>query len=1825
MSANSDKMSDMIESTEQAQSAELTAGSGFTYEDRVAGVYLASLLTEAGAPSLDAYIVTRVSFQQSTFGHPLDDLIVDANANDDSATQLSLQIKRSLRIGAGVTNTDFRSVVTASWDTLTKPDFREGVDRYGCVVDTISADRLRALRTVCDWARASADATHFASRFATDGPASATHSQIKQAIESILVEHTGAKLDNAQLHRFLSHFVAIQLDALHEGETTSPLVAQQLQGVLADSESGRSQDLWEALLRLASENRGRAAALERPNLLLALKGRFRLRGSNALRSDIELVNTIARDWPEAIEGRICGVAVPRPKLRAALDESASSHRFVQVHGLPGTGKTAALKHLALDCLTAGPILFLTPDRLAGNSWQAFAQSIGLSCRDPKTLLAEIGALGTPYLFIDGIDRIESAQRNIITDLLYPILHSEALSDWRVVVTARDIGIEPLRNWLPAELFAMQGIGMVEVKPFDDDEAAALADNLPGLRPLLFSTPQVQQIARRPFFASVLARELASSEAISAPQSEVDLTERWWRGGGYNAPPSETLQRQRAIIDLARTACRQLGRPFALSRLKDATIDTLQALIADGIIEEVEEGHSAKFSHDIFFEWSFLHSLKDEEDWIRAIGEVGEPPVLGRVVELLSQLEFASEENWQSHLARIEASNLRSQWMRAWLLGPLSAADFNEHVEVFDRVVSSDNYRFLEKVLVWFQAERMRPNDYILSHNAATKDLCRNEIIRYADALGWPSDFTMWQQMLGWLFSRLDALPKALVPQILPVFEVWQNALRGIPNVISERIVEQSVTWLTSIEDAEYPHRFSMHFGEWSDVGRREALSGLASRLRSLVILSAESVPKVVGDYLARVTTQDRIHVEVYKDIVGFSATLAQTHPEQLAALAEAQLLKELPEDTHHRLRRKAQEHAEEMKRIRTKPESELTQLEQRRLDSPPSLSLIGGVSHWDWDHLAINDSSGAYFPASPLREPFHSLFQNSAETALRLTRRLCNHAITAWRQLHHLDYDRRGTPISSEFVFPWGTQIMWGGTKEYLWGRGWRGPQAIKCALHALDSWTFEQIKAGAEPDEVIRRLVEGHESVAPLAIAVCVALETQRISKTTLPLATNQRLWHADIQRWLNEQSGARSMLIGFRGTRSDRPHIEAVQQDFERPCRKMELRQLAQVFVLYEDDKLREAAQTAIQNFPNDLAFEYEEQRKNDAYAQQLRETADNWAEWGKPENYRSQKLPDEPNKQLVYLENPKSEEPKAVEAAQYHEQYLREMALFNWVTDTFEKGVVSTRMTIDEAWKTAKGIDHAQLFAQRDSGDISDMTRGAVAGAAAIAVCFPDESSDDFRSWAKDVVDRAYRTPEPDKDWFAGAIIPWHPLLFVAKALASQVSLEVASHEAAKRLLALTAHPLDLVCREATKQCLACWDSDRRLAWIGLDLGLRLCIRQRTLRGSGERSFDVQREQTERLDVAQDSIAAYLESSDYPELVTLPAPWELALQQRVNWFAEEDEGVDQEGDYAEMVWQDPHRYWDWDTAQEVLSLIPIDKLMQDAELRTKFLTLVDNLLDWTLERMNPSWQEDDPHGHDDRHTDLLQWIGQLSITLAYVCNHLSEKDATTRYLSRIYQLDDEQCLSFLSGFVDIFICLTVLDADEVSSNAIAILDSALTHVLRHRTFERRSYREGEVYGNDLPRIIPAFLFVHVPKADTAARFANGDWSEIEVVMPLVDKFIKTAGWVPSVAGDYITLVERAAEHYPPERFADQVIAIFEIEDLTRAGWTNTTLPARIAVMVQNLTEKKQSLDIGLAQKMLRILDFLVDMGDRRSAALQLSETFKNIKRDISLTDAA
>lgn len=519
-------------------SPELTGGTGFTFEDVAAANYLAALVCGTTAAGLAARIVQRVAQQQADFGEPLDDVIVDAvSLADGSTMRLSLQVKRSLTVSSAISNADFREVVQRSWQTLQRPTFRSHVDRFGAVVGTIAGDAFRTFTTVCELARSSESAAHFAQRFEECGNASQAQRAALEAVRNVVEEIATEPVGDESLHRLLSHFVLIKVDALHEGSADEADVLAWLQRALAPGQAGRAAELWLQLRQLARNGAGRSAEFTRAMALRQLSGGIRFAGTPALTGDLQVLHEGTRNWLSQQADDIGGVHVTRAAPRAALAAEMAAHRLTLVKGLPGTGKTVLLRCLLADCAADGSTLLLTANRLTGRSWVEYARAIGLSQVALEPLLVEIAASGHGVLFIDGLDRVAPEQRPVVTDVLGQILSNPVLNNWRVVATARDAGIEPLRNWVPAALLAGPGVGYVDVGNLSDEEASSLAASVPALHPLLTGGDErVRALARRPFFAAVLARGFsrAGYPAEFAPQSEVDLIDAWW-SRGVSAP------------------------------------------------------------------------------------------------------------------------------------------------------------------------------------------------------------------------------------------------------------------------------------------------------------------------------------------------------------------------------------------------------------------------------------------------------------------------------------------------------------------------------------------------------------------------------------------------------------------------------------------------------------------------------------------------------------------------------------------------------------------------------------------------------------------------------------------------------------------------------------------------------------------------------------------------------------------------------------------------------------------------------------------------------------------------------------------------------------------------------------------------------------------------------------------------------------------------------------------------------------------------------------------------------------------------------------------
>jgi hypothetical protein len=94
------------------------------------------------------------------------------------------------------------------------------------------------------------------------------------------------------------------------------------------------------------------------------------------------------------------------------------------------------------------------------------------------------------------------------------------------------------------------------------------------------------------------------------------------------------------------------------------------------------------------------------------------------------------------------------------------------------------------------------------------------------------------------------------------------------------------------------------------------------------------------------------------------------------------------------------------------------------------------------------------------------------------------------------------------------------------------------------------------------------------------------------------------------------------------------------------------------------------------------------------------------------------------------------------------------------------------------------------------------------------------------------------------------------------------------------------------------------------------------------------------------------------------------------------------------------------------------------------------------------------------------------------------------------------------------------------------------------------------------------------------------------------------------------FLTLCERADVAYPVDAFAAEANAVLSSLSNAKGGWAGTTLPARTAATVQRLADANFPLRTDQAKELLRVLDALIDLGDRRSAALEQAEAFRGVQ---------
>ncbi|MFL9481004.1 ATP-binding protein [Acinetobacter baumannii] len=1398
--------------------------------------------------------------------------------------------------------------------------------------------------------------------------------------------------------------------------------------------------------------------------------------------------------------------------------------------------------------------------------------------------------GVPIVFIDGIDRVSENSKPIIEDLIRTIFNNHDLTNWKIVTTLRDTGLEPLKVWIGA-LLKSTNIQTINIELLNDDECYALAQQIPGIKRLLFSDSKVKEIIRRPFFTKVLTGLKTNH---FEPESELELIDAWWKRGGFNATGQSIYNRQDLLKRLSELKSQNLSN--SVKRREIQPIDALDSLVVDGIIHVNSKSSTVDFTHDIFYEWSLLYLLLEEDkDWLNKIESFGQPPYIGRVIELLAQQEFIDDQ-WISHLENPKFKELRSQWLRAWVIGPIGHPKFIDLSSGYTQALHGNDFDLFNKLLTWFQAEKTKANPAFLM---------QSDNLEMAIQYPWPSDTLLWQTLLEYIFKLISGLPPKVYPQILKIFEVWQYVGIHVPsNQMSKMILDVSIDWLLEISQK----------GRANDWGQMVNLKDFKFSLINLVLVSMQSNPTYTERYLNFLLSETELSREIYTHIVGASSVISQHYPKLLVDLTLKLLLDELPKARIEREERSHQRKKQYYQELLAKPEKERTEEEKldiknRELFSPIGIDSL--INDSDWENLSIKYESRYFYPSSPLREPFYSLLTYSEETGLQLIRDLSNHAIKAWKQLCELSGQ---VPIPTIIEFPWEMQKFWGNEKQYIWKKPVWINNAISSAYMVLENWCFEQLEQGRDFDELVQKITSEHESVAILCVVNILALNKQVISNSIFPVVTNFKILELDKYRFKQDLEEPSTTLISLQGEPKYQKDIEVVRHNYSREGHKTSLEFLLRNYFI--NSEFREFTKDKLSNFKADLPFYFENEKADETRIKFLEERADFYFEYSNFDNYVSQKIDE--NQIGILFNHPEHKKQAESEEHKQQNEFSICSNITYWAEKSLEANIIKNNYSIESIVEFLKNIEDESLFLDPCNGDddlstFKKMKQSAFSAVATIILVFRTNIKEDDLEWARKIISQVvllpYRSYEID---CPQALLIFHPKKFLAQALVEEIIQDTMNDLTFNNLLNIVASPSHEISLVALKQCFKLFDIHPKLTWAAIYFAFALCknhLKYRIYRS------DKYPEAQQELKQLYEHLNNYFKSEDDWCSLPIPdVPWmeldEETLQSNQERERKIAEAYNQWYYDDDSKWVKSDTQWDYDFSGKVIHLLP-EKLLHDTS-QTYILDFLKSCLEWTIEKQEPSWLEENQR-FDDKDI-IYEWNHSLSSALARVVGIFPTEEIKSQFLMPILNLKTDACWEMLYPFIENYICRYIYDAQNIPKNALNVLDLCLERFLHASCFDKEGYRAGQILGFDLPKIAKSLMYVSLDQnAPLASRFVNGDWSEIDIILPLVDKYVRAVGWTEYVIYQFLKLCERSIQNYPSYLYADQILGLISSGEVL--NWDDYVYQ-RISSLIQIFIDKEQTMPIELRQKFLRIIDWLVDHGDRRSAALQQSNFFQKVK---------
>ncbi|MBB4615377.1 AAA family ATPase [Novosphingobium taihuense] len=842
-------------------------GAGTYIEGELGAYYLLQMLAGSEARGLPDALIERVQFQGMDEGYALDDLIVHAVSKNGSSI-LEIQSKRT----ATFAPKDPIFISVCDQIARSAPD-SPPTDRHllAVAIQRTSFAISGPYQDVLAWARSAASGSQFFARLALKGVASPKMRDFGQAFRTHLVAH-GIADDDEVIWSIIRRFLILEFDFESGAPQARDYALMLARQVLAPEDADRAEGFWSDLIALVIKTGTTGGSLTRRALIDTVTAHgFRLAGDRNFLLARSKLSDMSRHALTDIGTSVGGITLPRLSALAAVEEARDAHRFIEITGDPGVGKSWVLRHLAERQAREGQVIVFDPITTPDGGWSALSERLGIPAT-AREFLGDIAASGGGILFIDGLEMFAAPERQrTVNDVLREIASIEGFS---VVVSTRpDLGVEG-SSWLAEDAIARFGAPhRVLVGELDEDEVAVLIEMAPELRALLLPDHPAAPIARNLYRLTQLLKVPSTVDI----RTEAALAHHWWDSAD-GAETKDKRAAQRLLAGLAEAVLS--GRDtIDVATDSDARTHLLNS-------RSLSETHRDKlgFGHDVLRDWAIGARLDEDITLLDGVDLTVPPsPRLARGIEFAGRFALESATDgaaWRLLLDALGRPGAHAAWRRQALLA-ITRSELS--AELLSRcsktLLAQGGALLIELCTAIIAVETMSAAVLFAQIKAAGFEVPEGTAaLRTASSPSAPA-------VLMWCFNHQAQIPVHAIASVVKLVEI-QFFLAMTNSAYGQATAGMLFDWLLQLDVRET----AIAIPSPADAPR---LAGderwrMIEDLRSMTLLLAANAPEKAKAYLRTVARENDIYK--VKAIRPFSKALASVAPAELAALIEASLI-----------------------------------------------------------------------------------------------------------------------------------------------------------------------------------------------------------------------------------------------------------------------------------------------------------------------------------------------------------------------------------------------------------------------------------------------------------------------------------------------------------------------------------------------------------------------------------------------------------------------------------------------------------------------------------------------------------------------------------------------------------------------------------------------------------------------------------------------------------------------------------------------------------------------------------------------------------------------